>query len=39
MIAASAMTNGVPVATRNIKDFEKFEPYGVRLLRVATQTS
>jgi predicted nucleic acid-binding protein len=36
MIAASAMAHGVPVATRNIKDFEKFVAYGVRLLPVET---
>jgi predicted nucleic acid-binding protein len=36
MIAATAMAAGVPVATRNIVDFEKFVPYGLRLIRVAT---
>lgn len=36
MIAASAMAQRVPVATRNIKDFEKFVPYGLKLLPVAT---
>lgn len=39
MIAASAMAHGVAVATRNIKDFEKFEPYGVRVLPVETQVA
>ena len=37
MIAASAMHGGVPVATRNIRDFEKFVPYGLRMHPVATQ--
>jgi predicted nucleic acid-binding protein len=39
MIAASAMAHGVPVATRNIKDFEKFAPYGLKLLPVETRTA
>jgi predicted nucleic acid-binding protein len=39
MIAASAMAHGVPVATRNIKEFEKFAPYGVRMLPVAAQAA
>ena len=34
MIAASAMTLGLTVATRNIKDFERFVPYGLKLLPV-----
>jgi predicted nucleic acid-binding protein len=34
MIAASAMTNDMRVATRNISDFEKFVPYGLKLLAV-----
>ncbi len=36
MIAAAAMTAGVPVATRNIKDFERFEPLGLLLEKVPT---
>lgn len=38
MIAACAMTHGVQVATRNIKDFEKFVPHGLKLLAVETVT-
>lgn len=37
MIAACAMTNDVRVATRNICDFEKFVPYGLKLLAVETR--
>lgn len=36
MIAAAAMAAHVPVATRNIKDFERFVPYGLKLEVVAT---
>ena len=36
MIAACAMTRDVRVATRNIDDFEKFVPYGLKLLAVET---
>ncbi|MFO1486694.1 MAG: type II toxin-antitoxin system VapC family toxin [Verrucomicrobiaceae bacterium] len=36
MIAACAMTHGVQVATRNIADFEKFVPHGLKLLPVET---
>lgn len=36
MIAACAMTQGGQVATRNLKDFEKFVPHGLSLLPVAT---
>ena len=36
MIAAAAMLGGVEVATRNIKDFERFVPYGLRLRAVPT---
>jgi len=39
MIAACAMTKDVQVATRNIGDFEKFVPYGLKLLPVTTVTS
>ena len=35
MIAASAMAVGVPVATRNGRDFERFIPFGLKL-RTAT---
>jgi len=38
MIAACAMTQGVQVATRNIADFEKFVPHGLKLLAVETIT-
>jgi len=31
MIAAAALCSRQPVATRNIRDFEKFVPYGLRL--------
>ena len=31
MIAASAIMQSVPVATRNIKDFERFVPMGLKL--------
>jgi len=36
MIAAAAMCRGVAVATRNIKDFERFVPYGLKLRPVPT---
>lgn len=36
MIAAAAMSNGVPIATRNVKDFQKFVPYGLKLETVPT---
>ena len=36
MIAASAMAHHVPVATRNIRDFERFVPYGLKLRAVPT---
>lgn len=36
MIAASAMIAGDFLATRNVKDFEKFVPLGLLLLPVAT---
>ena len=38
MIAASAMTRDAQMATRNISDFEKFVPYGLKLLAVETVT-
>lgn len=38
MIAACAMTQNVRVATRNITDFEKFVPHGLKLLAVETVT-
>ncbi len=34
MIAAAAMNLGIPVATRNISDFQRFVPYGLKLLAV-----
>ena len=36
MIAAAAICSKVPVATRNIKDFERFIPYGLQLEAVPT---
>jgi predicted nucleic acid-binding protein len=36
MIAAAALCSRQPVATRNIKDFEKFIPYGLRLESIPT---
>ena len=39
MIAAAAMAAGVPVATRNVKDFERFVPFGLRLRAVETLRS
>ncbi len=36
MIAACALTSGVRVATRNIADFEKFVPHGLKVLPVET---
>jgi predicted nucleic acid-binding protein len=36
MIAAAALCARQPVATRNIADFERFIPYGLRLERIAT---
>lgn len=38
MIAACAMTHGVQIGTRNIADFEKFLPHGLKLLPVETVT-
>ncbi len=36
MIAAAALCSRQPIATRNIKDFEKFVPYGLRLEAITT---
>jgi len=36
MIAAAAMCLSAPVATRNLKDFERFVPYGLKLHPVPT---
>ena len=36
MIAAAAMAAGVAVATRNVKDFERFVPFGLKLRPVET---
>lgn len=36
MIAAAAMVLGVTVATRNIADFERFVPHGLKMLPVPT---
>ena len=36
MIAAAAITAGIPVATRNTKDFEQFIPLGLKLRAVPT---
>lgn len=38
MIAACAMTHGVQIATRNIDNFEKFVPHGLKLLAVEMLT-
>jgi predicted nucleic acid-binding protein len=38
MIAACGMAQDASVATRNIGDFEKFVPYGLKLLAVETVT-
>lgn len=34
MIAAAALAQGDSVATRNIKDFERFQQHGLKLLKV-----
>ena len=34
MIAAAAMASGAEIATRNIKDFQRFLPHGLKLLEV-----
>jgi predicted nucleic acid-binding protein len=36
MIAAAAIAQGVAVATRNIADFERFVPFGMKLRAVPT---
>ncbi len=36
MIAAAAMCQGVPIATRNLKDFDRFVPYGLKLNSIPT---
>ncbi len=36
MIAAAALCSREPVATRNIRDFERFIPYGLLLERIPT---
>ena len=36
MIAAAAFCTRQSIATRNIKDFERFIPYGVNLIKVPT---
>lgn len=38
MIAAAAICNGAPVATRNITDFERFIPHGLKLNAIPTTT-
>ena len=38
MIAAAAFCARQSIATRNIKDFERFVPYGVTLIKVPTQS-
>ena len=37
MIAAAAISGGIPVATRNIADFKKFVPLGLKLRAVETK--
>lgn len=39
MIAAAAMVKKVKIATRNIDDFKRFEPYGLQLIAVPTVLS
>ena len=39
MIAAAGIVNGFTVATRNIKDFERFVPHGLNLTQVETNPS
>ena len=36
MIAAAAICSKVPVATRNIRDYERFIPYGLQIEAVPT---
>lgn len=36
MIAAAGMSHGAAVATRNIKDFQRFVPYGLKLHAIPT---
>lgn len=36
MIAAAAICQGAPIATRNLKDFERFVPYGLKLSPLPT---
>lgn len=38
MIAAAAFCTRQSIATRNIKDFERFLPYGVKLIPVPTHS-
>jgi predicted nucleic acid-binding protein len=37
MIAAAAMSQEAPIATRNIKDFQRFEAYGLKLNPIPTE--
>jgi predicted nucleic acid-binding protein len=39
MIAAAAMSHGIPVATRNINGFQKFIPHGLKLEAVPSNPS
>lgn len=36
MIAAAAFCTRQPIATRNVKDFERFTPFGVKMIPVPT---
>lgn len=36
MIAAAAFCSRKSIATRNIKDFERFVPYGIKIIKVPT---
>lgn len=36
MIAAAAMERAAELATRNVKDFERFVPHGLKLIPIAT---
>jgi predicted nucleic acid-binding protein len=36
MIAAAAFCSQQPIATRNISDFDRFTPYGVKVISIPT---
>jgi predicted nucleic acid-binding protein len=37
MIASAAICRGVKIATRNLRDFERFEEFGIKLKKVPTE--